>query len=293
MDSQNTDIAPLSQGKKSKGARRKSIAAAEAPGAIAQGRGPGRPLAAEGRNISRLSILRAALRLTKTTPLQDLSILMVARSMKVAPGLIHYYIGGRDWLTSGVINLFYRDLLKIWPKETGDWQVDLLATARTMYDQFMTYPGVCAYIVSNNRFRIFQLTEFSDRDWGVEFLERFAGRVHAAGLPGSRSATYVHMLMNLVINVAHNTTDKIYPAEHSKMIEEKTAQLDPQKYPNIFYGRESPLRINGAGSLEEGCRFILLGMTTDLKESNASATAMMPPTAARKAKASARGKMTK
>jgi hypothetical protein len=101
------------------------------------------------------------------------------------------------------------------------------------------------------------------------------------------------MLMNLVINVAHNTTDKIYPAEHSKMIEEKTAQLDPQKYPNIFYGRESPLRINGAGSLEEGCRFILLGMTTDLKESNASATAMMPPTAARKAKASARGKMTK
>jgi hypothetical protein len=70
--------------------------------------------------------------------------------------------------------------------------------------------------------------------------------------------------MNFIINCAHNTTDHIYPAQHSKIIEERTALLDPQKYPNIFFGRESPLRINGAGSLEEGCRLILLGMTNDL-----------------------------
>jgi hypothetical protein len=48
------------------------------------------------------------------------------------------------------------------------------------------------------------------------------------------------------------------------MIEERIALLDPQKYPNIFFGQETPARINGAGALEEGCRLILLGMTNDL-----------------------------
>jgi AcrR family transcriptional regulator len=265
MSSQHVDSTPVSPKRRAKGIREeKSIGAMAPAGKSERSRGPGRPRAEDGSNTSRLSILRCALRLTKTTPLQDLSILMVARSMNVAPGLIHYYIGGRDWLTSGVVNLFYRDLLRIWPKEVGDWQADLIATAKTMYDHLVAYSGVCAYIASNHRFRIFQLAEFSDRDWGVEFLERFSGRVHAAGLPGARSATYVHILMNFVINCAHNTTDHIYPGQHNKMIEERIALLDPQKYPNIFFGQETPARINGAGALEEGCRLILLGMTNDL-----------------------------
>ena len=262
---QHVDSTPVSQKRPTKGVHEgKSIGAMAPAGKGGRSRGPGRPRTEESSNTNRLSILRCALRLTKKTTLQDLSILMVARSMKVAPGLIHYYIGGRDWLTSGVINLFYRDLLRFWPQEVGDWQADLIATAKTMYDHLMAYPGVCSYIASNHRFRIFQLVEFSDRDWGVEFLERFSGRVHAAGLPGVRSATYVHMLMNFIINCAHNTTDHIYPAQHSKIIEAKISLLDPQKYPNIFFGRETPARINGAGSLEEGCRLILLGMTNDL-----------------------------
>jgi len=106
--------------------------------AAAPARGPGRPPAADGRSVSRASILRAALRLAKETPLQDLSILMVARSMKIAPGLVHYYLGGRDWLTSGVINLFYKELVKNWPAETGVWEDDLRAAAKLVYGHSRT-----------------------------------------------------------------------------------------------------------------------------------------------------------
>jgi AcrR family transcriptional regulator len=227
-------------------------------------RGPGRPSAADGRNVSRASILRTALRLAKETPLQDLSILMVARSMKIAPGLVHYYLGGRDWLTSGVINLFYKELVKNWPKETGVWEEDLRAAAKLVYGHFANYGGVAAYVVSNSRFRIYQLTAFSDKDWGVEFLERFAASVHAAGLPAERSALYAHLLLEFIINTGHATARHIHPAEHRKFLEEKTAQLDPEKFPNIFQARFSPLTIDGIVAFDELCRLFLLGIKTDL-----------------------------
>src|SRR5689334_15383315 len=65
----------------------------------------GRPPASEKSGTNRQAILQAALKLAKTYPLQDLSIVTVARAMNVTPALIHYYIGGRDWLTSGIMNL--------------------------------------------------------------------------------------------------------------------------------------------------------------------------------------------
>ena len=227
-------------------------------------RGPGRPSAADSRSVSRASILRAALRLAKDTPLQDLSILMVARSMKIAPGLVHYYLGGRDWLTSGVINLFYKELVKNWPEQTGDWEDDFWIAAKLVYGHFANYGGVAAYVVSNSRFRIYQLTAFSDKDWGVEFLERFAARVHAAGLPGERSALYAHLLLEFIISTGHATAFHIHPSEHRKFLEEKTAQLDPQKFPNIFRDRFSPLTIDGSVAFNELCRLFLLGIKTDL-----------------------------
>ena len=232
--------------------------------AAAPARGPGRPPAADGRSVSRASILRAALRLAKETPLQDLSILMVARSMKIAPGLVHYYLGGRDWLTSGVINLFYKELVKNWPAETGVWEDDLRAAAKLVYGHFANYGGVAAYVVSNSRFRIYQLTAFSDKDWGVEFLERFAARVHACGLSAERSALYAHLLLEFIINTGHATARHIHPSEHRKFLEEKTAQLDPQKFPNIFRDRFSPLTIDGSVAFNELCRLFLLGIKTDL-----------------------------
>jgi AcrR family transcriptional regulator len=227
-------------------------------------RRPGRPAANESHDVSRASILKAALRLAKTHPLQDLSIVTVARSMKVTPALIHYYIGGRDWLTSGTMNLFYRDLLKKWPKETGDWQDDLSAAAKAIYEHYVLYAGIAAYVVSHSRFRVFQLTAFGDRDYGVETLERFSGRVAAAGLSGDRSGIYAHLFMEFIITTAHGAAHHIFPKEHRQFIEEKIAKLDPDKYPNIFFAGRAPVQIDGDFAFEEGCRLYMLGIASEL-----------------------------
>ena len=80
-------------------------------------RGAGRPAGPTSGILDRAMILNVGLQLTKTTSLVDLSIVRVAKELGVTPALIHYYLagGGRDALTSGVMNLYYRDLIERWP----------------------------------------------------------------------------------------------------------------------------------------------------------------------------------
>lgn len=228
-------------------------------------RGPGRPQSSEGGNVNRNTILKTALKLSMTLALQDLSIVTVAKAMKVTPALIHYYIGGRDWLTSGIMNLFYKDLLRKWPAETGEWKADLLAAARVIYEQFSRYGGVAAYAVSNSRFRVFQLTAFGDRDYGVEMLDRFTGRVRAAGLSGERTGIYSNQFIEFIISTGHGTSHHIFPSEHQQFLEEKSSKLDPEKYPNLIFAQHAPLTIDGLLAFNEGCRLFLLGMMTEAK----------------------------
>src|ERR1700761_2546937 len=74
------------------------------------------------------------------------------------------------------------------------------------------------------RFRVFQLTAFGDRDYGIETLERFSGRVAAAGLSGERSGIYAHLFMEFIITTAYGAAHHIFPKEHREFLEEKTAK---------------------------------------------------------------------
>lgn len=228
-------------------------------------RRPGRPHASEGNAISRDAILKTALKLSQNMSLQDLSIVTVARAMKVTPALIHYYIGGRDWLTSGIMNLFYKELLRKWPEEAGDWRIDLMESARVIYDSFAKYGGVAAYAVANSRFRVFQLTAFGDRDYGVLMLEKFTGRVRASGLSGERTGIYTNQFIEFIISTGHGASHHLFPAEHRKFLDDKIDKLDPEKHPNVFFARKTPITIDGLKAFEEGCQLFLLGIITELK----------------------------
>src|ERR1700754_4137584 len=108
-------------------------------------RRPGRP-AGSNVGISLASILRTSYRLAKTVPLQELSIVFVAKKLGVTPALIHHYVGGRDWLPAGTMTLFYSDLLRKLPDNTGDWKRDIPKMARAIYDHLVLYAGVAAYM---------------------------------------------------------------------------------------------------------------------------------------------------
>lgn len=227
------------------------------------GRRRGRPPADEKGGSSRQGILKAALKLSKSVALQDLSIVVVARSINVTPALIHYYIGGRDWLTSGIMNLFYKSLLKKWPVATGDWEQDVWNSAKAFFDHLLDYPGIAAYLVSNYRFRVFQLTAFGDRDYGAEVLNRFVGHVRAAGLSAERTGLRTQLIHEFVMSTANQATQDLLPADHKQFFEEKLASLDPVRMEHIIFGKVVPLQLGADDLFREGMALFLLGIQRD------------------------------
>jgi AcrR family transcriptional regulator len=227
------------------------------------GRRRGRPAANEKGGVSRQGILKAALKLAKSVPLQDLSIVVVARSINVTPALIHYYIGGRDWLTSGIMNLFYKSLLRKWPAATGDWEQDVRNSAKAFFDHLLDHPGIAAYLVSNHRFRIFQLTAFGDRDHGAEVLNRFVGHVRAAGLSVERTGLHTQLIHEFIMSTANQATQDLLPADHKQFFEDKLASLDPVKMEHIIFGKVVPLQLGAQDLFREGMALFLLGIERD------------------------------
>ena len=237
------------------------------------GRRPGRPAANEKGGTSRPDILAAALKLSKSVALQDLSIVVVARSIGVTPALIHYYIGGRDWLTSGIMNLFYKRLIRKWPKPTGDWEQDVRNSVTAFFDHLVMYPGVAAYLVSNYQFRIFQLTAYRERDYGVEVLDRLIGHVRAAGLSPERTGLHMQLIHEFVMSTANQATHDLLPVDHHQFLEDKLASLDPARTQNIAYGKVGPLQLDAKSLFKEGISLFLLGIQRDREIEGVSAPA--------------------
>jgi AcrR family transcriptional regulator len=222
-------------------------------------RRPGRPPRSNG-SINRATILRTGYRLSKTIPLQELSIVVVAKEMGVTPALIHYYIGGRDWLTSGIMNMFYKDLLKKMPESSGDWARDLQAATRAIFQRLIEHGGVAAYMASHNRFRTFQLTAFGERDYGVEVLEKLAACVLQAGRAADRTGIYTFLIMEFIINAAHGKARHHFPSDHRQFLEEKATKLDAGKFPTLMLTKTAPLSLGAETAFEEGMRLFMLGL---------------------------------
>lgn len=240
-------------------------------------RGPGRPSASQGNNVSRETILNTAFELARTVPLQDLSIVLVAKELGITPALIHYYIGGRDWLTSGIMNLFYREMVENWPQPTARWEVDIFELATVIYNRYVKYSGVAAYAVSHNHFRVFQLLQEGEHDYGVEFLELYTGRMMEAGLCAERTAIYGHMLLEFIISNAHSLIKHRHPHEYVNFIQERVEELDPKHYPAIHFTRLTLSDFDGAAAFSEGCRLILLGMQSEQLRTALDGGVQRPP----------------
>ena len=75
--------------------------------------------------LTREQILDKATQLAKTESLDDISMVGLARELNVAPALIHYYIGSREDLISGVANRYKKVLLeRARPLTLDEWQHD-------------------------------------------------------------------------------------------------------------------------------------------------------------------------
>lgn len=214
--------------------------------------------------MDRALIIRCAYEMAKSTSLHELSIVRVARELGVTPALLHYYLGGRDALTSGVMNAFYRDMLERWPTMTGAWQHDVSVAAHHVYEAHVARPGIAAYVVSHNRFRMVQLVENGETDFGIMLFDRFMALFRALRFHPRRMAMWGHLIMEFIVSNAYATVRHRWPGEHGDFLRRVFAKLDPAEFPHASFLREAVVDLNAQEAFSEGLRLFLAAMDLEV-----------------------------
>ncbi|WP_152495116.1 TetR/AcrR family transcriptional regulator C-terminal domain-containing protein [Paraburkholderia kururiensis] len=230
------------------------------------GRGRGRPSGLAGGMVDRTAVVETAFAMTKSIPVTDLSIVRVAKELGVTPALIHYYLagGGRDALTSGVMNTFYREVITLWPQETQDWRHNFETVSESIYRAYVRYPGIAIYAASHNRYQLVQEVEGDEVDYGLLVLEKFSGTVRQMGFDQARTGSLAHMLMMFIQSYAHSTVKRRWPGQHAEFLNTKLSELDPEAFPNCHFIRESLTSLNAPDAFRIAMRIIIDGLTAEL-----------------------------
>ncbi|HSV44562.1 MAG TPA: TetR/AcrR family transcriptional regulator C-terminal domain-containing protein [Ramlibacter sp.] len=236
------------------------VAAQPADGALRKRGRPSRADAARSDGapvLSREQILDKATQLAKVEPLGDISMVGLARELGVAPTLIHYYIGSRDDLISGVANRYFKERLARLQPLTGAWQEDLRREAMQSFSMGVEYGGVLRYMMSHNRFRLFQQVSEGETDYGMLYLDRLAGIFRAAGFSPRHAAIGYHLLSQFVMTSAYAEVSRQLPGFHARYIREHIESRTAQELPGAHYFAEAFTALDSATAFPEGLRLLI------------------------------------
>jgi hypothetical protein len=154
--------------------------------------------------------------------------------------------------------------------------------AHAIYDHLVAYAGVAAYMVSHNRFRIWQLTAYGQREYGVEVLEKLTTCVKQAGCSPERTGIYSHLIMEFVIGSAHRTAHHLFPSDHKAFLKDKLSKLDPERFPTLILTHTAPISLGPEKAFNEEIRLFMLGLENEPRVTEEASA----PEAARKKQAS-------
>jgi len=210
--------------------------------------------------ISRVQIIERAVQLTKVEPLEELSIVGLARDFGVASSLIHYYVGSRDGLISGVVNEYFKRRVERLAALTGQWRHDIEKHARLSYAFMVEYGGVLRYVMAHNRFRLFQQVEPGQTDYGLVYLNRVAEIFRDAGYSPEHTAMGYHLLAQYTMTAAYAQVSRQLPALHAKFIRKQIESASPQEYAAAHYMLTPFIELDANKSFETGLQMLLDSM---------------------------------
>jgi len=211
--------------------------------------------------ISRDAILDRAVELAMVEPLSDLSIIGLARDFGVTPALIHYYAGSRDDLISGVINRYFMarvELLR--PLTRRNWRQNVEEHARGVFGTMKKYGGVLRYLMSHNRFRLFQQVGAGETDYGLVHLNRVAEIFRSGGFNAEQCALGYHLLMQYVMTAAYAEVNRQLPAEHEAYILGRIQASSAEQYPAAHFFAKPFARVDAQTAFDAGLKIMLDGM---------------------------------
>ncbi len=233
-----------------------------APEAVRKTRGRPRKLTAAGdtTGLSRELIIEKAVELAKTERLSEISMVRLAKEFGVVPGLIHYYLGSRDDLISGVVNHYFSKRTESMPQPSGDWQADVRKIARAVLANMLKYRGIADYIATHNRFRLFQKVLPGETDYGLEFFNNFADVLRQGGLSNKAAALGYHLLMQYLVSSAMSEISRLTPGKHENFILAQLEGLDKDKYSGALYVAKEFARLESDKTFNAGLDMLIDGI---------------------------------
>jgi AcrR family transcriptional regulator len=221
-----------------------------------------RPKAKGGKNadISRDLVVRSAVSIAKTESLGEVTMVRLGRELGVAAGLIHYYMGSRDGLISAVINQAFKERLEQLPTPTGEWRNDALAFARASVNSLEAWPGMATYVLTENRFRLFQRVAPGETDFGLAYFDHVGRMLQSANFIGPSAAVAYHLLMLFISVIAAERENKQGPGLHADFIRSYLAQYSAHEYPGAKFLAEPFAVIDSETTFEQGLVVLLDGV---------------------------------
>ncbi len=216
------------------------------------------PINAEA-SLSRAAILQHAIKLTKTVPIDQISMVQLARDFGVAPGLIHYYLGGRDNLISGILNHYYHARMNKMPPLTGDWRADVESIARTNFVVGVQNPGVSIYIASHNRYRLFQEVGPDEIDYGLAYFNHLTSAFMQGGFTEQQVALAYHLTAQFLVSTIMAEAARQLPAYHEGFILKKLESASIERYPGANYVRSAFASLTSDTTFNIGLKILLDG----------------------------------
>ncbi|QRQ83448.1 TetR/AcrR family transcriptional regulator C-terminal domain-containing protein [Cupriavidus oxalaticus] len=210
--------------------------------------------------LSRVTILQHAIQQAKTMPLDQISMVQLAKDFGVAPGLIHYYLGGRDQLVSGVLNDYYRQRIQRLPALTGDWRTDVEQIARLSFQVAVENPGVSMYVASHNRYRLFQDVQPGETDYGLEFFNRMTAALMQGGFSAEQVALGYHLLAQYLVAASMAEASRQLPAYHQAFIQNRLESVSAEQYPGARFVSKVFSHLTSDTAFEAGLRITLDGI---------------------------------
>jgi AcrR family transcriptional regulator len=212
--------------------------------------------------LSRELILDRATLLAKVQPLEEISMVGLARELGVTPTLIHYYIGSRDDLISGVANRYFKERISRLQPLTGDWKEDLRREAMQSFSLGVEYGGVLRYMMSHNRFRVFQQVSAGETDYGVLYLDRQAGIFRSGGFTPQQTAIGFHLLSLYVMSSSYAEVSRQLPAFHEQYIRGQIESRPSGQSPGAHYFADAFATLDSATAFPEGLRLLIDGFAS-------------------------------
>lgn len=210
-------------------------------------------------DLSRDLVIQCAVALARRESISELSMVGLAREMKVAPGLIHYYMRSRVDLVSAVMNFAFKERMEALPPIEGSWRTDLEGVARSTMKTIARWPGLATYIGTHNRFRLFQRVQSGELDYGLAYFDHVGRILQNGGFSKQQAALAYHLLMLFVMSMAAEQENCQAPGEHEDFIVGYVSEFEHGSIPGASYIVQPFAKLDNATTFEAGLSLLMDG----------------------------------